>query len=421
VCRLRIRPTASTSRSTRWFPTIPNKPYNIKELIIKVVRRWRLLRTAARVRQEYRHRLCPHGRFDGWYRRQPAVGACRLSRHQEFDQGCPLRSLLRCLQHSGDHLRRRAGLHAGYRPGVRRHHQARRQAALRLRRVHGTQDYRHHPQGLRRCLRRHGFEAPARRRQLCLAIGRDRGHGAERARSRSSSARRRTIRPSSPRARRSTRRSLPTPSSPAHAGSSTTSSCRTRRASASAAHWRCCATRSWKTRGASTATFRSDTTGRNSDVQEDSDRQPGRNCLPGDEDRQKDGHPDGGRLFRSGQGFDARAARRRGGLYWSGSIEGVVPGDRQDHRRLQADRCRSRASGLRLPVGERGVLAPTRGEAVSSSSARSIIRWRRWATKSPPRRWLMEAGVNTIPGYNAEPSATPLQAVVDCQAASATR
>ena len=43
-------------------------------------------------------------------------------------------------------FRRRARLHARHRAGVRRHHQARRQAALRLRRVHRAEGHRHHPQ-----------------------------------------------------------------------------------------------------------------------------------------------------------------------------------------------------------------------------------------------------------------------------------
>ena len=60
----------------------------------------------------------------------------------ELDQGRALRALLRRLQHPGDHLRRRARLHARHRAGVRRHHQARRQAALRLRQVHGAQGHR---------------------------------------------------------------------------------------------------------------------------------------------------------------------------------------------------------------------------------------------------------------------------------------
>ena len=48
------------------------------------------------------------------------------------------------------------GFLPGTAAGVRRHHHARRQAALRLRRGHRAQGHRHHPQGLRRRLLRHG-------------------------------------------------------------------------------------------------------------------------------------------------------------------------------------------------------------------------------------------------------------------------
>ncbi len=60
--------------------------------------------------------------------------------------------------------------------GVRRHHHPRRsQAALRLRRGHGAQADRHHPQGLRRRVRRDGLEAHPRRLQPRLPHRRDRG------------------------------------------------------------------------------------------------------------------------------------------------------------------------------------------------------------------------------------------------------
>ena len=69
----------------------------------------------------------------------------------------------------------------GFLPGVTqewaRHHPPRRQAALRLRRGHRPQGHRHHPQGLRRRLRRHGLQAPRRRRQPRLADRADRGDG----------------------------------------------------------------------------------------------------------------------------------------------------------------------------------------------------------------------------------------------------
>ena len=194
------------------------------------------------------------------HRRQPAAGAGRLPGHQEqsikaarFVRFCdafniPVVTFVDV-----------PGFMPGTSAGVRRHHQARRQAALRLRRVHGAEGHRDHAQGLRRRLRRDGVQAPARRRQLRLAERRDRGDGrqgrggdhlprgqgrpgqARRARGRVQGALRQPVRRR--RARLHRRRD------PAAA----------RRASASAARWRCCATRSSKTRGASTATFRSET------------------------------------------------------------------------------------------------------------------------------------------------------------------
>ena len=71
----------------------------------------------------------------------------------------------------------------GFMPGTdqeyRRDHQARGEAALRLRRGDGAEGDGHHPQGLRRGLRRDELEAPARRLQLRLADGGDRGDGGE--------------------------------------------------------------------------------------------------------------------------------------------------------------------------------------------------------------------------------------------------
>ena len=69
------------------------------------------------------------------------------------------------------------GFLPGTAAGVERHHPARREAALRLRRGDRSEGDDHHPQGLRRRLRRHGLEAPARRHQLRLADRRDRGDG----------------------------------------------------------------------------------------------------------------------------------------------------------------------------------------------------------------------------------------------------
>ena len=95
-------------------------------------RRGRFLRAASRLRAQHHHRLRAHRGVDRRHRRQPADAAGRLPGHRQLAQGRPLRALLRLLQHPDRHLRRRAGLPAGHGAGIWRHHQARRQAALRL-------------------------------------------------------------------------------------------------------------------------------------------------------------------------------------------------------------------------------------------------------------------------------------------------
>ena len=72
------------------------------------------------------------------------------------------------------------GFLPGHRPGVRRHHPSRRQAALRLLRGDRPPGADHHPQGLRRRLRGHELEVDRRRPRLRVAVGRDRGDGCDR-------------------------------------------------------------------------------------------------------------------------------------------------------------------------------------------------------------------------------------------------
>ena len=69
------------------------------------------------------------------------------------------------------------GLPARRGAGARRHHPPRRQAAVRLLRGHRAQGHRHHPQGLRRRVRRHELQARPRRRQPRLAHRSHRGDG----------------------------------------------------------------------------------------------------------------------------------------------------------------------------------------------------------------------------------------------------
>ena len=80
----------------------------------------------------------------------------------------------------------------GFLPGTdqewQRHHPPRRQADLRLRRGDRPEGHGHHPQGLRRRVRRHGLQAPRRRHQPRLAHRRRSPSWARRARSTSCTA-----------------------------------------------------------------------------------------------------------------------------------------------------------------------------------------------------------------------------------------
>ena len=151
----------------------------MKELIEKVVDDGDFFELQPNYARQHRDRLRAHGGRDDRHRRQPADGAGRLPRHRQREQGGALRALLRLLQHPDRDVRRRARLSAGHRAGIRRDHQARREAAVRLRRGDRAEGDGDHAQGLWRGLRRDELEAPARRRQLRLADGRDRGDGAE--------------------------------------------------------------------------------------------------------------------------------------------------------------------------------------------------------------------------------------------------
>ena len=152
----------------RLVPANPNRPYDIHELISRVVDEGEFFELPARLRPQHRDRVRPLRRGAGRHRGEPAGGARGLPRHRLEPQGGPVRSLLRLLPHSHRHLCRRAGLPPRHRPGVRRDHPPRGEAPLRLRRGDGPQGDPHHPQGVRRGLRRHVLEAPAGRRQLRL-------------------------------------------------------------------------------------------------------------------------------------------------------------------------------------------------------------------------------------------------------------
>ena len=94
------------------IPDNPNKPYDMKELILKTVDDGDFFE----IQPEYaKNIVVGFGRMEGQtvgiVANQPLVLAGCLD-IKSADQGGALRSLLRRLQHSGAHLRGRAGLHA---------------------------------------------------------------------------------------------------------------------------------------------------------------------------------------------------------------------------------------------------------------------------------------------------------------------
>ena len=164
------------------IPDSPRQPYDMHKVIEHVVDDGEFLEIHAGFAQNI---VVGFGRVEGALGRrrgQPADALGRNAGHRRLREGRPVRPHLRRLRHPGADVRRRARLPARHRPGVGRHHPPRRQADLRLRRGHRAQDHRHHPQGLRRRLRRHGLQAPRRRHQPGLADRADRGHGRRRRR-----------------------------------------------------------------------------------------------------------------------------------------------------------------------------------------------------------------------------------------------
>ena len=117
---LRTRPTASEPSLDTLVPGNPNKPYDMKELIEKVVDEGDFFECSP---ISPRNILIGFARMQGVddrHRRQPADGAGRLPRHRQLAQGGALRAVLRLLQHPDRDLCRCARVSARDRPGIRR-------------------------------------------------------------------------------------------------------------------------------------------------------------------------------------------------------------------------------------------------------------------------------------------------------------
>ena len=181
------RPTSDPSE--RMIPALdtlapenPNLPYDIKELVVRVCDEEDFFEIQA----DYAANIvCGFGRIagdTGRLRREPADGARRLPRHRGVEEGRPLRALLRRVLDPDRHLRRRAGLPPRHRPGVRRRAASSSTARSSCsptarRRCRKSPSSRERPTG-------GAYDVMAskhlqRRRQLRLALGRDRRHGSQ--------------------------------------------------------------------------------------------------------------------------------------------------------------------------------------------------------------------------------------------------
>ncbi len=130
-------------------PTESQIPYDMKDIIHRVV-------DDAEFFEIHEHWakniVVGFARLDGQsvgiVANQPAFLA-GLPGHQLIGEGRALRALLRRVQYPDSDLCGRARISSRDRSGVRRHHPARRQAPVRLRRGDGAEDYRDHAQSVR--------------------------------------------------------------------------------------------------------------------------------------------------------------------------------------------------------------------------------------------------------------------------------
>ena len=156
-------------------PDSPNKPYDMKQVIGRVVDEGDYLEVQPHFAENIVCGFAPPGRPLDRRRRQPAGSACRRPRHRRVREGGG--ADVRRLQHpSSPSSTCRASFRAPRRSGAGSSATAR--SSLRVRGGNGAKAHRDHPQGLRRRVRRHELEAHPGGLQRRLADGRGRRHGA---------------------------------------------------------------------------------------------------------------------------------------------------------------------------------------------------------------------------------------------------
>ena len=172
--RMRMDPELDTV-----VPDSPNKPYDMREVIRRVVDDGEFFEVHEHFAPQHRLRLLAARRASrsassatsrrSWPACWTSTASEKAARFIRTCDAFNIPILTFCDV---------PGFLPGTDPGVGRDHPPRRQAALRLRRGDRAEDHRHHPQVLRRRLRRDGLKAPRRRHQLRLADRRGRGDGA---------------------------------------------------------------------------------------------------------------------------------------------------------------------------------------------------------------------------------------------------
>ncbi len=134
------------------IPDSANVPYDMREIVLKLADEGEFLE----IQREHAGNILTgfvrlNGETVGVVANQPMVLAGCLD-IAVVEKGGAVRAVLRCVQHPHPDAGRRAGLPAGRGAGIWRHHQAWRQAVVRLCRSDGAQGDGDHPQGLWRGL-----------------------------------------------------------------------------------------------------------------------------------------------------------------------------------------------------------------------------------------------------------------------------
>ena len=221
------------------IPDNPNKPYDMKELILKVVDEgdfFEISETFAKNIVTGFGRIA--GRTVGFVANQPMVLAGVL----DSDASRKAARFVRFCDAFNIPIVTFVDV-PGFLPGTAQEYGGLIKHGAKLlfaySQCDGAAGHRHHPQGLWRRVRRDGVKGNRRRHELRLADRADRGDGRQGRGGDHLPQRHRRRRRRSPRAPRNTKTASCRPSSPPSAATSTTSSCRTRRGGGSRGRWRC--------------------------------------------------------------------------------------------------------------------------------------------------------------------------------------